>query len=72
MRLGSGANDDFTLRFTRRIVDEHLHDKAVELGLRQRIGAFMLDRILRSQRHEWRSEFQRLAINRDLLFLHDF
>ena len=36
----------------RRVVDQHLHQKAVELGLRQVIGAFLLHRVLGRQHHE--------------------
>ena len=35
-----------------RIADEHLEHEAVLLGLGQRIGAFLLDRVLRGQDEE--------------------
>lgn len=44
--------------------------EAVALGLRQGIGAFHLDRILRSHHHERLVEVIGGAVHRDLVFLH--
>ena len=53
-----------------RIVDHDVEHEPIELRLRQRIGAFLLDRILRGQ-HEQRT-FERMAYaaDRHLILLH--
>jgi hypothetical protein len=56
----------------RRIVDADLEQEAVELRLGQRVGAFLLDRVLRGEHHEGRRERVRLALDGDLLLLHHF
>ncbi len=53
-----------------RIVDHDLQQEAVELGLGQRIGAFVLDRILGGQGHEGRRQLVGAAVDGDLLLLH--
>jgi hypothetical protein len=54
----------------RRIVDAHLEEEAVELGLGQGVGAFMLDGVLGREHHEGRLERMRLALDRHLRLLH--
>ena len=54
----------------RRIADLDLEQEAVELRLGQRIGALGLDRVLRRQHEERPLERDRLAFERDLVFLH--
>ena len=54
----------------RRIVDLHLQQEAVELRLGQRVGAFLLDRVLRGEHHEGRLHLVRLAFDGDLRLLH--
>src|SRR3546814_6113887 len=44
--------------------------EAVELSLRQRIGAFLLQRVLRRQHMEGRRQHVRLARHRDAALLH--
>ena len=57
--LGAGRlEQDFSLGVAVGIVDVDLHQEAVELGFRQRIGAFLLERVLRGEHME------RLAANR--------
>ena len=46
----------------RRIVDHHVEHEAIELRFGQRIGAFLLDRVLRRQ-HEQRT-IERVADRR--------
>ena len=54
------------------IIDHHLEHEAVHLRFGQRIGAFLLDRILRGQHEERRRQRDRFAAERDLAFLHRF
>ena len=58
------------LLFLGRIVHDHLHHEAVELGLGERIGAFLLQRVLRGQHEERRRQHEGLLADGDLLFLH--
>ena len=46
------ALDDHELLRRARIVDQHLEHEAVDLRLRQRVGAFRLDRVLRRHHEE--------------------
>ena len=52
------------------IVDDDFEHEAVLLGLGQRIGAFLLDGVLRGQHEERRRQIVPLATDGDLLFLH--
>src|SRR6266403_1595507 len=46
--VGAGAHaQDFALGFVRRVAHADAHEEAIELRFRERIGAMMLDRILR-------------------------
>ena len=56
----------------RRILDEHLEHEAVLLGFGQRIGAFLLDRVLRGQHEERVGQLVADAADGDLPFLHGF
>ena len=38
--------------FARRIADHQLEEESIQLRLGQRIGAFLLDRVLRGQHEE--------------------
>ncbi len=53
------------------IVDEHLHQEPVDLGLRQRVGALRLDRVLCGKDEERLGDAVRLATDRHLVLLHD-
>ena len=53
-----------------RIADRHAQQEAVELRLGERIGALVLDRVLRREHEERRPEPARLAFDRHLAFLH--
>ena len=52
------------------IADEQLHQEAVELGLGQRIGPLVLDRVLGGQDEERVGQADRLVADGDLAFLH--
>ncbi len=52
------------------IVDVDLHQEAVELRFGQRIGAFLLQRVLRGEHMERLGQIMPRACNRDVLFLH--
>ncbi|SLM49057.1 protein of unknown function [Nitrospira japonica] len=54
------------------IIDQHLHQEPVELRLRQGIGAFLLDGILRRQHHEQIRHRMGRTSDGDLPFLHRF
>ena len=53
------------------IPDEDLEHEAVDLRLRERVGALGLDRILRRHDEEGIGHGVRLAADRDLALLHD-
>ena len=52
------------------IVDVDLHQEAVELRFRQRIGAFLLDRVLRREHVEGARHVVAVAGDGDVLLLH--
>ena len=64
--------DDLAFRRLVRIGDDDMHQEAVELRFRQRIGAFLLDRVLGRQHHEEIGHLVGLAGDRDLPLLHRF
>lgn len=55
-----------------RVIDAQLEHEAVEFGFRQRIGAFLLDRVLRRQHHERLRHRQGASFQGDLALLHHF
>ena len=54
------------------IPDAQAHEEAVELGLRERVSAVVLDGILRGDHHEGTRQGMRAAVDRDLAFIHRF
>src|SRR5207302_991749 len=64
------AFEDLDLLFPRRIADLNPKEEPVHLGLRQRVGAFVFDRILRRDDEERPVEGERLALEGRLPFLH--
>ena len=56
----------------REISDNDVEHEAVELGLRQRIRTFELDRVLRRENVKWLFEDVSFAFDRDRSFLHGF
>ena len=75
--LGGGRHgarhplDDDELLGLARVADEHLHHESVDLGLRQRVGALGLDRVLRREDEERVGDLVGLAADRHLALLHD-
>src|SRR5205085_11479382 len=69
---GSGAGHDRPLHVLAWIGEYMLEQEAIELRFRERIGALLLDRILCGDHHEALAEAMRLAVERDLAFLHRF
>jgi hypothetical protein len=54
-----------------RVVDEDLHEEAVDLRLGELVGALGLDRVLRGEHEERLRDAERLAADRHLVLLHD-
>ena len=54
------------------IADHHFEHEAVELGFGQRIGAFLLDRVLRGQYHKGARQVVGVAVERYAALLHYF
>ncbi len=65
-----GVEQDLPLGFAVRIVDVDLHQEAVELRFGQRIGAFLLQRVLRREHMERRRQVVPRARDRDVMLLH--
>ena len=75
MGVPAGARhevENLPLLGARRVADLELEHEAVHLRLGQRIGAFLLDGILRGQHEERFVELEGLVADGDLLFLHGF
>ena len=62
--------DDLQLLFERRIADLDIEHESIELSFRQRIGAFLLDRILRGEHEERQLERVGLPAGSHLVLLH--
>ena len=58
--------------FAAGILHHELEEEAVELGFGKRIGAFLLERVLRGHHEERLFELADLAAGGHLLFLHRF
>src|SRR5262249_22834779 len=69
-RLPGDPVHDQELFRPRRIADLHLEHEPVDLSLGQRVGALLLDRVLRRQHEERRRQRKRLVADGDLLLLH--
>ena len=73
VQQGGRAGDalgDHELLVLGRVVDQHLHHEAVDLGFGQRIGALGLDRVLRRHHQERLRHLVGLAGDRHLALLH--
>ncbi len=70
VRGGHPLDDDVLLR-RRGVADQHLEHEPVELGLRQRVGALRLDRVLRRHHQERVRRRVGVAPDRHLPLLHD-
>ena len=66
------AVQDLPLLLLRGVGDRQLEHEAVDLGLGQRIGAFLLDRVLRGQHQERLGQRIGLVADGDLPLLHRF
>ena len=64
--------EDLPFLAARRVADLELEHEAVHLRLGQRVGAFLLDRVLRGQHQERLLQLERLLADGDLLLLHRF
>ena len=69
---GRGRPHDLELFVLRRMLDDDVEHEAVELGFRQGIRAFELDRVLRREDEERLVERVGAALNRDAVLLHRF
>ena len=67
-----GAVEDGRHLLAAGVVDDQLEEEAVELGFRQRIGAFLLDRVLRRHHEERLFQLVDGAADGDAVFLHGF
>ena len=61
---------DLHFVFKIRITDLHVHHKAIELGFGKRVGAFLLDGVLRGQNEKRQVERKSGAARCDFVFLH--
>ena len=68
--VGRRAPHDVELLLFLGIIDVRVEHEAVELGLGQRVGALVLDRVLRGQHEERLRELMPLAAGGDLVLLH--
>ena len=71
-RVAGRRAGDLDLLGFRRIIQLDQEHEPIELRLGQRIGPFLLDRVLRGQHQERRFESKRLADHRHLVLLHGF
>ena len=65
-----GVEHDFAFGVAIGIIDVDLHQEAVELRFRQRIGAFLLDRVLRREHMERARHVVAIAGDRHVVLLH--
>ncbi len=72
LRIGEPGrrHQDPPLLFRRRILDDDVEHEAIELRLGQRIGALLLDRVLRRENEQRPLEIEAHAVDRDLILLH--
>ena len=68
--IDGGHPHDVQLLLLARVVDHDVEHEAVELGLGQRIGPLLLDRVLRGQDEEGVGQAVPLAADGDLALLH--
>src|SRR5213594_2879940 len=66
----SASLEDLDFLLSRRVADVDLQQEPIDLGFRERIGALVLDRILRRDHEEGPVQRERLALQRRLAFLH--
>src|SRR3989449_87293 len=66
----SASLEDLDFLLSRRVAHVDLQQESIDLGFRQRIGALVLNRILRRNHEERPVERERFALQRRLPFLH--
>lgn len=72
-RVGGAVGvEDGELCFAAGVAQREAHEKAIELALRQAIGAFLLDRVLRRRNHERHRQLMAVAVGAHLALLHRF
>ncbi len=64
------VSEHLDLRLTRRVVDSHVDEKAIELRFGERVRSFVLDRILSREHGEEIAERVGAAVHCDLALLH--
>ena len=72
LHVGRRSFDDLQLFVFVRIVDADVEHEPIQLGFRQRISPFLLDRVLRRQNEERLGQLMPRAADSDLIFLHRF
>ena len=70
--VGDAAAENFALGFVRGVTHFDAHEETVKLGFRKRIGAVMLDGILRGDDEERLGEWEGAAVDGNLRFVHGF
>src|SRR6266851_3880352 len=70
--IANALAENFLFRFVGGIAHFDAHQETVELRFRQRIGAVMLDRILRGDDEKGLWKRERFAVHGDLRFVHGF
>jgi len=71
-RIRTSAIEHLALHSGRRVANAQPHEKAIELGLRQRVRPVELLRVLRRDHEERLFEAVRLAVDRNLTLVHGF
>ena len=72
LQAGVVALHNAALCFGRAVLHKQFEQESVQLGLRQRIRAFELHRVLRRYHQEHRRELEPLTFDRDLVLFHCF
>ena len=70
LRVRDVLTDNQFLFFTRRVADYHLQEETVNLGFRERVGAFLFDGVLGGHYKERFVEREGVVADCDLAFLH--
>ena len=70
--LSGGLLEDREFFVGRRIIDDNMEHEPVQLGLRQRVGSFLLDRVLRGEHEEWLWQWVGACADGHSPFLHRF
>ena len=71
-RAGGGAREHFGQLIGRRVAHQDLEEEPVKLRFRQRVGAFLVNRVLRRHDEERLDQLAQFAARGDLVLLHGF